>query len=93
MCANSGLWPVTCINGLRLRDKIKTSRSYPAMSIEKKSLISTLKTTKKANAASSAAPEASQIVSKRQLTKRQLSKRQLTKRQLTKRQLTKRAID
>jgi hypothetical protein len=63
------------------------------MSIEKKSLISTLKTTKKANAASSAGPEVSQIVSKRQLSKRQLTKRQLTKRQLSKRQLTKRSMD
>ena len=34
------------------------------MSIEKKSLISTLKTTKKANAVSSAAPEASHKMSK-----------------------------
>jgi hypothetical protein len=34
------------------------------MSIEKKSLISTLKTTKKANAASSAGPEAAHVMSK-----------------------------
>ena len=47
------------------------------MSIEKKSLISTLKTTKKANAASSTAPiapEVSHVVSKRQ--SKMVSKRQ-----------------
>ena len=43
------------------------------MSIEKKSLISTLKTAKKANAASSG-PEASHVVSKRQT--KMVSKRQ-----------------
>jgi hypothetical protein len=57
--------------------QIKKIRSFPAMSIEKKSLISTLKTTKKANVASTApvAPEASHIVSKRQ-SKMVISKRQ-----------------
>jgi hypothetical protein len=44
------------------------------MSIEKKSLISTLKTTKKANAATSA-PEASTIVSKKQVLHKRASKR------------------
>jgi hypothetical protein len=47
------------------------------MSIEKKSLISTLKTTKKANVASSAAPEASHVISKKtKMTK----KHKMTKR-------------
>ncbi len=63
------------------------------MSIEKKSLISTLKTTKKANAAISTAPEASHVVSKREskmrLTKRE-SKMRLSKRE-SKMRLSKRA--
>jgi hypothetical protein len=56
------------------------------MSIEKKSLISTLKTTKKANAASSTAPEATHVVSKRQ--SKMVSKRQSKMRSMraTKRQ-------
>ena len=44
------------------------------MSIEKKSLISTLKTTKKANAAASA-PEPSTVVSKKRLSKKAATKR------------------
>ncbi|HEV2103527.1 MAG TPA: hypothetical protein VGR58_12180 [Candidatus Acidoferrum sp.] len=61
------------------------------MSIEKKSLISTLKTTKKANAASSA-PEASQVISKRSVSKRAVSKRAVSKRAVSKRAVSKRAI-
>jgi hypothetical protein len=49
----------------------KKLRSYPAMSIEKKSLISTLKTTKKANAVSSELnAKPSSITSKRELASR-----------------------
>jgi hypothetical protein len=61
------------------------------MSIEKKSLISTLKTAKKANAASSG-PEASHVVSKRQT--KMVSKRQtkmVSKRQT--KMVSKRAAD
>jgi hypothetical protein len=54
------------------------------MSIEKKSLISTLKTTKKANAASSAGPEATHVISKRE-SKMRLSKRE-SKMRLSKRE-------
>ena len=68
------------------------------MSIQKKSLISTLKTTKKANVAkeefSQVGTSAASVKSpaRRQLAKRQLATKQLAKRQLAKRQLAKRSI-
>jgi hypothetical protein len=49
---------------LRLRNEIKNFKEPANMSIEKKSLISSLKTTKKANVASTSTPEASQKISK-----------------------------
>jgi hypothetical protein len=61
----SALWPITCIIGLRLREKIQKFKEPATMSIEKKSLISTLKTTKKANVVSSTtSPEPSKFSAK-----------------------------
>jgi len=51
------------------------------MSIEKKSLISTLKTTKKANAVSSApAPEVSHVISKKSKMTKMTKRSKMTKR-------------
>jgi len=47
------LWQTTCTIGQRLRDKNFSKERVNTMAIEKKSLISTLKTTKKANVAAS----------------------------------------
>ena len=66
------------------------------MSIQKKSLISTLKTAKKANVASQGSEEVSSkpssVISKRSISKRAVSKRAVSKRAISKRAISKREM-